>query len=216
MSALSDDERRKARPSPASEETPKPLDLVRGAAADCLRVLSQVPAELLEKTARLLARTLAEGGTIHLCGNGGSASQAQHLAGELVGRFQMERPALAAVALNADTAILTAVGNDYGFDRVFARQVQGLMKPADLLWALSTSGRSPNILAALAAAKAAGGRTLLFCGPDIPEGLDLDAVITAPSAPTPRIQEFHLFCGHTLCQLTEHLLFNAPGELGRE
>ena len=192
------------------------LELARQAAADSIRVLSQVPAELLVKTARLLAHTLADGGTILLCGNGGSASQAQHLAGELVGRFLMERPALSAVALNADTAILTAVGNDWGFDHVFARQVQALMKPGDLLWALSTSGRSPNILAALAAARAAGGRTLFLCGPIVPEDLGLDAVISAPDAPTPRIQEFHLFCGHTLCQLTEHLLFNAPGELDRE
>ena len=193
-----------------------PLELVRQAAADWARVLGQVPAELLVKTARLLARTLAGGGVVHLCGNGGSAAQAQHLAGELVGRFLMERPALPAVALSADTAILTAVGNDYGFDRVFARQVQALMKPGDLLWALSTSGRSPNILAALAEAKKAGGRTLLLCGPTVPDGLDLDAVIPAPAAPTPRIQEFHLFCGHTLCQLTEHLLFSAPGGPDRE
>ncbi|MDR3037979.1 MAG: SIS domain-containing protein [Candidatus Adiutrix sp.] len=193
-----------------------PLALARQAAADSARALSLAPAELLVQAARLLARTLADGGTIYLCGNGGSASQAQHLAGELVGRFLMERPGLPAVALTADTAVLTALGNDYGFERVFARQVRALMKPGDLLWALSTSGRSPNILAALTEARQAGGRTLLMCGPVQPEGLEPDLVIPAPAAATPRIQEVHLFCGHTLCQLIEHLLFNSPGEPERD
>ncbi|GHV56560.1 phosphoheptose isomerase [Deltaproteobacteria bacterium] len=193
-----------------------PLDIARQAAADSAQALNLAPVELLVQAARLLAETLTDGGTVYLCGNGGSASQAQHLAGELVGRFLMERPGLPAVALTADTVILTAVGNDYGFERVFARQVQALMKPGDVLWALSTSGRSPNILAALAEARLAGGRTLLMCGPTPPEGLELDLIIPAAAAATPRIQEVHLFCGHTLCQLIEHLLFNAPGELDRD
>jgi D-sedoheptulose 7-phosphate isomerase len=189
------------------------LELVRQAQADGLKALGLAPVELLMQAARVLARALADGQAIYLCGNGGSATQAQHLAGELVGRFLMERPGLPAVALSADPAILTAVGNDYGFDRVFARQVQALMRPGDILWALTTSGRSPNILAALAAAREAGGRTLLMCGPKIPEGLEVDMALPAPAALTPRIQEMHLFFGHTICHLVERWLFDAPGEL---
>jgi D-sedoheptulose 7-phosphate isomerase len=189
------------------------LELVRQAQADGLEALGLTPVELLVQAARVLARALADGRVIYLCGNGGSATQAQHLAGELVGRFLMERPGLPAVALSADSAILTAVGNDYGFDRVFARQVQALMRPGDILWALTTSGRSPNILAPLAAAREAGGRTLLMCGPQAPEGLEVDLALPAPAVGTPRIQEMHLFFGHTLCHLVERWLFDAPGEL---
>ncbi|MDR2935345.1 MAG: SIS domain-containing protein [Candidatus Adiutrix sp.] len=189
------------------------LELVRQAQADGLKALERTPVEALLQAARFLTRALIQGQVVFLCGNGGSATQAQHLAGELVGRFLLERPGLPAMALNADTAILTAVGNDYGFDRVFARQVQALMRPGDILWALSTSGRSPNILAALKAAREAGGRTLLMCGPNVPENLEVDAVLSAPVAGTPRIQEMHLFFGHTLCHLAERWIFDAPGEL---
>ena len=189
------------------------LELVRQALADGMKALESAPAELLVKAARFMARALADGQVIFLCGNGGSATQAMHLAGELVGRFILERPGLPAVALSADSAILTSVGNDYGFDRVFARQVQALMRPGDILWALTTSGRSPNILAALDAARQAGGRTILMCGPKAPEGLEVDIALPAPVAGTPRIQEMHLFFGHTLCHLAERWLFDAPGEL---
>ena len=189
------------------------LELVHKAQADALKALEWTPVELLVQAARFLARALTHGQVIYLCGNGGSATQAQHLGGELVGRFLLERPGLPAVALNADPAILTAVGNDYGFERVFARQVQALMRPGDVLWALTTSGRSPNILSALAAAREAGGRTLLMCGPNVPEGLEIDLALPAPATGTPRIQEMHLFFGHTICHLVEHWLFDAPGKL---
>jgi len=189
------------------------LELVRQAQADGLKALEKTPVEALLNAARFVARALVQGQVIYLCGNGGSATQAQHLAGELVGRFLMERPGLPAVALNADPCILTAVGNDYGFDRVFARQVQALMRPGDILWGLTTSGRSPNILAAMKAAREAGGRTLLMCGPQVPENLEFDQVLSAPVAGTPRIQEMHLFFGHTLCHLVERWIFDAPGEL---
>jgi len=189
------------------------LELLREAQADALKAFEKTPVEPLLYAARFLTRALIQGQVVFLCGNGGSATQAQHLAGELVGRFLLERPGLPAVALNADTAILTAVGNDYGFDRVFARQVQALMRPGDILWALSTSGRSPNILAALSAAREAGGRTLLMCGPEAPENLEVDALLRAPVAVTPRIQEMHLFFGHTICHLAERWIFDAPGEL---
>jgi len=189
------------------------LELILQAQADGLKALEKTPVEPLLNAARFLARALVQGRVVYLCGNGGSATQAQHLAGELVGRFLLERPGLPAVALNADTSILTAVGNDYGFDRVFARQIQALMRPGDILWALSTSGRSPNILAALKAAREAGGRTLLMFGPHVPENLEVDEVLSAPAAGTPRIQEMHLFFGHTICHLVERWIFDAPGEL---
>ena len=192
-----------------------PISLAQKAIDDSVRSLALAPADLLARAARELARTLADGGTIFICGNGGSASQAQHFAAEFVGRFLMERPGLPAVALTTDTSILTAVGNDYGFEEVFARQARALMKPGDWLWGLSTSGRSPNVLKAFEAAREAGGRTLLMCGAQIPEGLELDLVIPAPTPATPRVQEMHLLYGHTICQLVDHLLFEAPGELDR-
>lgn len=193
-----------------------PVSLAQKAIDDSAAAMAQAPAELLAQAARFLARSLADGGTIFICGNGGSASQAQHFAAEFVGRFLMERPGLPAVALTTDTSILTAVGNDYGFEEVFARQVQALMKPGDVLWGLSTSGRSPNVLKAFAAARAAGGKTLLMCGAKVPEGLELDYLIPASTPDTPRVQEMHLLYGHTLCQLVDHLLFDAPGELDHD
>ena len=192
-----------------------PVALAQKAIDDSAKSMALAPAEALAKTARVLAKSLADGATIYICGNGGSASQAQHFAAEFVGRFLMERPGLPSVALTTDTSILTAIGNDYGFENIFARQVQALMKPGDVLWGLSTSGRSPNVLKALAAAREAGGQTLLMCGPKPPEGLELDMIITADTPDTPRIQEMHLLFGHTLCQLIDHLLFDAPGELDK-
>ena len=192
-----------------------PVSLAQKAIDDSARAMSLASAEVLANAARRLTKTLADGGVIYICGNGGSASQAQHFAAEFVGRFLMERPGLPSVALTTDTSILTAVGNDYGFEEIFARQVSALMKPGDLLWGLSTSGRSPNVLKAFKVAREVGGQTLLMCGPKPPEGLELDMVITAPVAETPRIQELHLLYGHTLCQLTDYLLFDAPGELDK-
>ena len=190
-----------------------PIALAQKAIDDSARAIGQASVETLAQTARVLAETLVGGGTIFICGNGGSASQAQHFAAELVGRFLMERPALPAVALTTDTSILTAIGNDYGFELVFARQVKALMKAGDLLWGLSTSGRSPNVLKAFQAAKEIGAKTLFMCGAQAPEHVEADLVLTAPTPDTPRVQELHLVYGHTLCQLVEHLLFAAPGEL---
>ena len=193
-----------------------PIALARRAIEDSARAMTLASAEHLAAAARMLARALADGGAIYICGNGGSAAQAQHFSAEFVGRFLMERPGLPSAALTTDTSILTAVGNDYGFEEIFARQVKALMKPGDVLWGLSTSGRSPNVLKAFEAARAAGGRTLFMCGPQAPEGLEFDITLTAPSSDTPRIQELHLLYGHTLCQLVDHLLFDAPGEMDRE
>jgi len=151
---------------------------------------------------------LQAGGKILLAGNGGSAADAQHVAAEFVGRFGRERPALAAVALTTDTSILTAIGNDYGYEQLFARQVRALGRPGDVLVAYSTSGRSPNVLAALEAARAGGLATIGFTGNHGGPIRDrCDILLEVPSDQTPRIQEGHLVLGHVLCGLVEQALF---------
>lgn len=192
-----------------------PVELARKAILDSAKAMSMASAEAVTEVARVFAKTLADGGIIYICGNGGSASQAQHFAAEFVGRFLMERPGLPAVALTTDTSILTAVGNDYGFDEVFARQVKALAKPGDIVWGLSTSGRSPNVLKAFEAAREAGAKTFLMCGAKVPELETLDMVLPAQTPDTPRVQEMHLLYGHTICQLVDHILFDAPGELDK-
>ena len=144
------------------------------------------------------------GGKLLLCGNGGSAADAQHIAAELVGRFGRERPAWPALALTVNTSVLTAVANDYGFDEVFARQVAGLGGPDDVLLVISTSGDSPNCLRAVAVARERGLRVFGFLGGDGGKLAPLvDAAFTAPVAATPRVQELHIAMGHLLCELLE-------------
>lgn len=160
------------------------------------------------EAASLVADALRAGGKLLLCGNGGSAADAQHWAGELVSRFAYDRPGLPAIALTTDTSILTAIGNDYGYERVFARQVEALGRPGDVLFALSTSGRSPNVLAALAAARARGLRTVGFTGAGGGEMAPLcDVLLRVPHEATPRIQEGHEAMGHAICALVEATLF---------
>lgn len=147
---------------------------------------------------------LRAGNKIMFAGNGGSAADAQHWAGELVSRFYYDRPGLAGIALTTDSSILTAIGNDYGYDYVFARQIEALGRPGDVFYAISTSGRSRNILSAIAAAKALGIKVIGFTGAgggDLP-GL-CEVTFRIPSDETPRIQEGHEFIGHTLCALIE-------------
>lgn len=144
----------------------------------------------------LLAGVLKEGGKVLTCGNGGSATQASHLAAELVVRFQTDRPAWSAIALN-DPAVLTAAGNDYGYDRVFSRQVEALGRPGDVLVALSTSGSSKNVLEAIATARHRGLRTLGISGKT---GLNCDVDMRIPSTSTARIQECTLLLIHLLCE----------------
>lgn len=161
-------------------------------------------ARTIERIARLFASTLRAGRTIFFCGNGGSAAEAQHLAAELVGRFVRDRRALAAIALTTDTSILTSVGNDYGFERVFARQIEGLGRRGDLLVALTTSGRSPNIRAAVRAARARGLKVVgMTGGQGAAFARGCDACLVVPSRSTPRIQEVHLIAGHICCDLAE-------------
>jgi D-sedoheptulose 7-phosphate isomerase len=144
-------------------------------------------------------------------GNGGSAADAQHIAGELVGRFFLERPAYRAVALTTDTSVLTAVGNDYGFDQVFARQVEALGRVGDVAIALSTSGNSANVVEGLKQARKQGMRTIAFTGEGGGKCRDLaDVLLMAENDQSPRIQEVHVAAYHVLCELVERELVRSP------
>ncbi len=160
--------------------------------------------EQVDRIAEQLAERVAQGGTIYWMGNGGSAADAQHLAAELVGRFKLERPAIASVALHTDTSILTCLSNDYDFNVVFSRQLEAMCKPNDVVIGLSTSGNSENILRAMAVAKPRGAMTLGLTGVN---GHKLQAAtdhcILVPSSDTARIQEAHILIGHSLCQYVE-------------
>ena len=150
------------------------------------------------------SRALEAGGKILFFGNGGSAADAQHLAAELVVRYRVNGRALAAIALTTDTSILTACSNDFTFDDIFARQVEALMKPEDVAIGISTSGNSPNVLKALAAARALGGTAAGLAGRDGGKMVGLaDPLVVVPSGITARIQEMHILLGHTLCDLLE-------------
>ncbi|NUN48769.1 MAG: SIS domain-containing protein [Candidatus Brocadiae bacterium] len=160
----------------------------------------------IARVAALLQERVAAGGTIFFCGNGGSAADAQHWATELVVRYRKDRPAIAAVALTTDTSALTAAGNDLGFDRVFARQVEALVKPKDVVVCISTSGNSKNVLAAATTAKRIGAKAVGLTGE---EGGALagvvDLCLRAPSGETAIIQECHEAIGHVLCAYLEQV-----------
>lgn len=165
----------------------------------------------VEAGSKACIECLQQGGKILLAGNGGSAADAQHIAGEFVSRFAFDRPGLPAIALTTDSSILTAIGNDYGFDKLFNRQVQALGNKGDVFIGYSTSGKSPNILKALEEAKARGLICIGFTGNRGGPMLELcDHVFAVPSADTPKIQEGHLVLGHILCGLVERAIFTAP------
>ena len=158
----------------------------------------------LVKAVNCCVNALKSGGKLMFAGHGGSAAEAQHFSAEMVGRFLIERKPLASVALSTDTSALTAIGNDYGYDQVFSRQVEALGRSGDVLIVLSTSGRSKNILAAMRAAAALGVATIAFTGREPREiGALADVVLNVPSSHTPQIQEGHLILGHLLCGLVE-------------
>jgi D-sedoheptulose 7-phosphate isomerase len=168
-------------------------------------------ARTIETVARLCVKALHDGNKLLLAGNGGSAADAQHLAAELVSRFYFDRPGLAAVALTTDTSALTAIGNDYGFERLFARQVDALGRKGDVFIGLSTSGNSPNILKALDEARLKGLVTVGLTGQGGGKMAALcDHCLRMPSSETPRIQEGHIVVGHTLCALVEREMFTPP------
>jgi D-sedoheptulose 7-phosphate isomerase len=162
------------------------------------------------QAAIMAAECLRAGGKLLFFGNGGSAADAQHLAAEFVGRFVLERKALAAVALTTDTSILTAVGNDYGFEEIFSRQIEALGRPGDVAFGISTSGNSPNVLAGLRQARQQQLRTIGLAGKDggaLTACADVPIVVQA--ANTARVQECHIAIGHLLCELVENDLMAA-------
>jgi D-sedoheptulose 7-phosphate isomerase len=164
-------------------------------------------APLIESIAERLIGVLKSGGKVMFCGNGGSAADSQHLAAELEGRFLIDRRPLAAVALTTNTSTLTAIGNDFGFDAVFERQVQGLGTAKDALVGISTSGNSPNVLRALQAARERGILTIGFTGQAGGQMEPLcDLCLRVPSLSTPRIQEMHILAGHIVCDIAERAL----------
>jgi len=167
------------------------------------RVLGESPDAILA-AADMLVRALRSGGRVLVCGNGGSAADSQHFAAELVGRFVRERQAWPALALTTDTSVLTAVGNDYGFDRIFARQVEAHGRHGDVLVGISTSGGSPDELAAVASARRAGMSCIALTGRDGGAlGAAVDVHLNVPSASTARAQEVHRTLLHVLCDLVE-------------
>jgi D-sedoheptulose 7-phosphate isomerase len=165
----------------------------------------------IEKVIEVITTAFQNGSRVYFCGNGGSAADAQHLAAEFSGRFYKDRKALPAEALHCNTSYLTAVGNDYGFDVVYSRMIEGIGEKGDVLVGLSTSGNSANIVKAFEAAKEKGMITIAFTG--LTGGAmksASDHLINVPSADTPRIQESHIMIGHIVCQLVEEKYFATP------
>jgi D-sedoheptulose 7-phosphate isomerase len=170
----------------------------------------------MARVATLLISSLKAKNKILLFGNGGSAADAQHIAAELVGRFAFDRPALPALALTVDTSCITAVGNDHGFDQIFVRQLEALARAGDVAIAISTSGNSPNIIAAALAAKKLGVHTVALTGESGGKIRPIvDHCICVPSTETPRIQECHNLIGHILSELVEQELFHEKSRLSR-
>ena len=181
------------------------LDAVLGEAIALHERVRRGDAQPIVSAAAAIVASLRGGGKLLVFGNGGSAADAQHVAAELVGRFQRERAALAAVALTTDTSVLTSIANDYAFDRVFVRQIEALGKPADVVLAISTSGGSGNVVAALARARELGLRTIALTGCDGGEvGRAADIHINVPSPSTARVQEVHRTLLHVMCELVEN------------
>lgn len=185
------------------------IDAILGIWNDHLEVARALPrlATDVATAIDLIATSLASGGCLMLAGNGGSAADAQHIAAELTGRFLKDRRALRAMALHANGSALTAIGNDYGYDEIFARELSAHARPGDVLVAISTSGNSPNILKAIQAARECGVAVIGFTGESGGKMRSLcDLCLCAPSDQTARIQEMHITIGHTLCQLLEERL----------
>lgn len=169
--------------------------------------ISQSQVDGIAEMARAIIQTYQRGGKVVLFGNGGSAADAQHIAGELVGKFLMERRALPAMALNTNTSILSALANDYGYETVFSRQVEALVNKEDTVIGISTSGNSPNVIEAIKAARTKGARTIGLTGGRRGKLADVaDLTVAVPSESTPRIQEAHITIGHIVCELVEREL----------
>ncbi|HEU4708099.1 MAG TPA: D-sedoheptulose 7-phosphate isomerase [Methylophilaceae bacterium] len=182
------------------------IELLNNALSQHQSVMTGLQAMLpqISAVAERLRTCLQQGGKILLLGNGGSAADSQHIAAEIVGRYKRERKGLPAIALTTDTSILTSVGNDYGYEYIFSRQIEALCGPLDVVIGLSTSGNSPNVVRAIETAKEIGATTIGMTGGT---GGKLTALcdfnLVVPSSDTPRIQEAHIFIGHVLCELAE-------------
>jgi D-sedoheptulose 7-phosphate isomerase len=164
---------------------------------------------MIAKVSELLVETFTQGNKVMLFGNGGSAADSQHIAAEFVGRFAFNRPALPALALSVNTSCLTAIGNDYGFDQTFSRQIEALGRPGDMAIGISTSGSSPNVLKGFEVAKKMGIVTVAFAGCTGGKMKSVaDYCLCAPSNETPRIQECHILIGHIIAELTEETIFH--------
>ena len=177
------------------------IEVLKQTAAECGATIYEITTSILQCFQR--------GNKLLLCGNGGSAADAQHVAAELVNRFRFDRPALPALALTTDSSILTCIGNDSSFDFVFSRQVDALAKPSDILVGISTSGRSANVLNALGAARAKGVTTIGFTGAKGRDRMSskCDLCLVIPSTDTARIQEAHEFVWHVICGVVEEEMF---------
>ena len=170
----------------------------------------------IAQVSKVMVESFQKGNKVLLFGNGGSAADSQHIAAEFVGRFAFDRPPLPALALSVNTSCVTAIGNDYGFDLVFARQLEALAKPGDVAIGISTSGNSPNVLQGLAAAKKLRLHTVAFAGCTGGKMKNTaDYCICAPSNETPRIQECHILVGHIISELVEATIFHEQSRISR-
>jgi D-sedoheptulose 7-phosphate isomerase len=191
----------------------KQIGIIIGKHKEMVAELEASGAEAIAAGAEAITRALRQGGRVYICGNGGSAADAQHIAGELVGRFERERKGLAAIALTTDTSVMTSTSNDYGYEDVFARQVEALVGEGDVLWALSTSGTSANIIAAAVLAKEKGACVLAFTGR---AGSKLEQIadicFCAGDESTARSQEIHQLAYHIICDLVEQSFCEKPNQ----
>src|SRR5216683_8295718 len=177
-------------------------------------VHSSVDLSLVANVSEVLIKALRQGNKALLFGNGGSAADAQHIAAEFVGRFAFDRPALPALALSVNTSCVTAIGNDYGFDQVFSRQIEAIARPGDVAIGITTSGNSPNVLRAVTAARKIGLRTVGLTGRSGGKLKEcVDYCICVPSDVTPRVQECHILVGHVISELVEHELFHEQSSI---
>jgi D-sedoheptulose 7-phosphate isomerase len=187
-----------------------PVDLTRSIFRDAATThitFGDTSAGVVVAAAETVCRSLARGGKLLAFGNGGSAADAQHFVAELVGRFERERKPLAALSLTADSSVLTAVANDYGYERVFARQIEALGKTGDVAFGISTSGRSPNVVAALAVARALGLSTIALTGHHVGiVGAEVDIHLHVPDSSTARVQEVHRTVLHAMCSLIDQTI----------
>lgn len=183
-------------------------ELVRNKLKESADIKLKLDAGIIVKIANAIIESYKKGGKVLLFGNGGSAADAQHIAAELVGKYKMIRNPLPAIALTVNTSILTACANDYGYETIFAKQVQALAVKGDVVIGISTSGSSPNVLEGIKAAKEKGAITVGFTGEEGSElGKSVDICLAVPSKETPRIQESHITAGHIICFLVEKSIF---------